>query len=155
MILQIIFAWFYSHIFEYIAHKHFLHNHKKFRFAFRNHFAKHHRTSRKNGMYDEAYCSILSSKFEVYSLVIVSLVHLPVVFLFPAAYFTLVACLMTYYVMHRKSHLDVEWGKKWLPWHYEHHMGLDQHKNWGVRLPIIDILLNTSDFKKEKARLSE
>lgn len=151
MILQIIFAWFYSHIFEYIAHKHFLHDHRKFKFAFKNHFGKHHRVSRKNGMYDEAYSSILSSRFEIYSLLIVSLIHLPVVFFFPIAYLTLVACLLTYYIMHRKSHIDVSWGKKWMPWHYEHHMGVDQHKNWGVRLPIIDMIFKTSDFKKENS----
>jgi hypothetical protein len=27
-------------------------------------------------------------------------------------------------------------------------MGPDQHKNWGVRLPIIDLLMGTSDFKR-------
>ena len=47
-----------------------------------------------------------------------------------------------YYTMHRKSHIDVAWGKKWMPWHYEHHMGKDQHKNWGVRLPVFDGLLH-------------
>jgi len=151
MILQIIFAWFYSHIFEYAAHKYFLHDHRRFRFAFKNHFGKHHKISRKNDMKDESYKNILSSRFEIYSLLVVSLIHLPIVFFFPAAYGTLVFCLLTYYALHRKSHIDVGWGKKWMPWHYAHHMGKDQHKNWGVRLPIIDMVLKTSHFKTEKA----
>jgi len=146
MILQIIFAWIYSHIFEYVSHKYFLHNHRRFLFAFKNHFGKHHKISRKNDMKDESYKNILSSRFEIYSLLAVSLIHLPVVFFFPAAYVTLVFCLLMYYFIHRKSHTDIVWGKKWLPWHYAHHMGIDQHKNWGVRLPIIDIIMKTSDF---------
>jgi len=146
MILQIIFAWLYSHIFEYIAHKHFLHDHRRFKFAFKNHFGKHHKISRKNNMYDESYRSVLSSRFEIYSLLMVSVIHIPVVFFFPIAYATLVFCLLGYYLVHRKSHTDIEWGKKWIPWHYAHHMGIDQHKNWGVRLPIIDIIMKTSNY---------
>jgi len=45
--------------------------------------------------------------------------------------------------MHRKSHLDVEWGKKWMPWHWDHHMGRDQNANWGVTLPLWDYALGT------------
>jgi len=155
MILQIIIAWLYSHLFEYIAHKYFLHDHRRFKFAFKNHFGKHHRVARKNEMYDETYESVISSKFEVTGLMIISLIHLPVAFFFPVAYVTLVLCLFSYYILHRRSHTHVMWGKKWLPWHYEHHMGIDQHKNWGVRLPIIDMILRTSDFKQVKSNQEE
>jgi sterol desaturase/sphingolipid hydroxylase (fatty acid hydroxylase superfamily) len=151
MLLQIFLAWFYSHVFEYVAHKYLLHNHKKFRFAFKNHFGKHHKISRKNEMRDSAYESILSSRFEIYSLLGASLIHFPAALFFPFAYLTLLLCLINYYILHRKSHLDVEWSKKWLPWHYAHHMGKDQHKNWGVRLPVVDMILKTSNFKTEKA----
>ena len=30
-----------------------------------------------------------------------------------------------------------------MPWHYDHHMGKNQHMNWGVRLPIIDLIMKT------------
>ena len=150
MILQIIIAWFYSHIFEYVVHKYLLHNHKRFFFAFKNHFGKHHKIARKNDMYDHNYNSIISSKFEICGLLIAALIHLPILFFFPYAYYTLVFALITYYIVHRKSHTDVLWGKKWLPWHYAHHMDLNQHINWGVRLPIIDMLTKTSDFREVK-----
>ncbi len=140
---QILAAWIYSHFFEYIAHKYFLHNHKKFKFAFRNHFATHHKNSRKNEMYDEAYENMISSKFEVISLTIISVLHFPIFFFFPYAYLTLVYSLFMYYFLHKKSHTDVEWGKKWLPWHYDHHMGKNQHLNWGVRLPLFDYVFGT------------
>ncbi len=149
MIAQIVLAWIYGHTFEYVVHKYFLHNHKAFKFAFKNHFGNHHRTARKCNMYDEAYENLLSSKFEVISLFIAAVLHLPVLFFFPWAYLTLVFSLASYYLLHRKSHTDVEWGKKWLPWHYEHHMGKDQHKNWGVRLPIIDIAVDFVSRRKQ------
>lgn len=143
MFVQIFLAWVYSHIFEYIIHRWFLHNHKLFKFAFKNHFSKHHKIARNNKMYDETYKSLVSSKFEIFGLLIAAILHLPILIVFPYAYGTLLFSLTSYYVLHRKSHIDVEWGKRWLPWHYEHHMGKNQHKNWGVRLPIIDL---TYDF---------
>ena len=144
--LQLILGWVYSQIFEYIAHKHVLHNHKKFYHAFKNHFATHHKIARKNEMYDEGYESIFSTGFETYSLIIIAIIHIPVAIVAPwfasAAYLNLIA----YYFVHRKSHIDVEWGKKWLPWHYAHHMEKDQNKNWGVTTPIIDKIVKTSDY---------
>ena len=34
MIYQIVFAWIYGHLFEYVAHRYFLHDHKNFKSAF-------------------------------------------------------------------------------------------------------------------------
>lgn len=139
MLTQIFLAWIYGHIFEYSAHKYFLHNHKLFKTIFKHHFGEHHKIARKNGMYDPAYNKVFSSKFEVYSLLIVAIVHLPISFFFPWAYGTLILSLTSYYLIHRKTHIDVEWGRKWFPWHYEHHMGKNQHDWWGVRFPIVDL----------------
>ncbi len=144
--VQIFSAWVYGHVFEYVAHRYFLHNHKKFKFAFKNHFATHHKISRKNEMYDSHYENLISSRFEILSLGIAALVHLPIAMIYPWAYGTLIFSAGMYYFLHRKSHTDVEWGKKWVPWHYDHHMGKDQHKNWGVRLPIVDYILGTREL---------
>ena len=155
MIYQIVFAWIYGHLFEYVAHRYFLHDHKNFKSAFKNHFSRHHYISRKNNMYDENYESVFSSKFEVVSLFIVSVLHAPIALFFPYAYLTLLTSLIGYYFIHRKAHTDVLWGEKWLPWHHAHHMGKNQHINWGVRLPIIDLILGTSNFRKAKASANE
>ena len=48
-----------------------------------------------------------------------------------------------YYVKHRRSHLDVEWAKEHLPWHYDHHMGPNQHANWCVTWPWFDFVMGT------------
>ena len=142
-LLQVVTAWVYSHVFEYCAHRYLLHNHKRFKSVFKNHFGTHHYISRKNGMYDVAYSKLLSSKFETMSLAVAAVLHLPIALFFPFAYLTLLVSLFMYYFLHRKAHTDVEWGRRWLPWHYEHHMGKNQHLNWGVRLPLVDMLVGT------------
>jgi len=146
VVAQIAFAWLYSHIFEYFIHKYILHNYKFFKKPFKNHFKLHHGISRKNKMYDENYEKLIGSKFEFSGLIFLLFLHLPFVFFFKWFYFTLIFSACTYYFLHKKSHTNVTWGKKWLPWHYEHHMGKNQNINWGVRLPIVDKIMKTSDY---------
>jgi hypothetical protein len=137
--IQVLFAWFYSHVLEYILHR-VMHDYKHFPFFFKHHFGGHHKIARQNEMRDDSYINIYTkaSLFEVLSLLAGVLLHLPVFFFFPYAYVTLLFCVGQYYWMHRKSHIDIEWGKKHMPWHYQHHMSKNQHKNWGVRSNMID-----------------
>ena len=146
VIFQLAFGWLYGHFFEYAAHRYVLHNYKRFKPAFKNHFKKHHGISRKNNMYDAAYENMFSCKFEVSSLASISLLHSPLIFYLPYTYFALICSMFMYYILHKRAHTDVAWGKKWLPWHYAHHMGKNQNINWGVRLPIIDKMIGTSEY---------
>ena len=151
IVLQILLAWSYGHLVEYATHKHILHNHKKFKKIFKRHFGTHHNISRKNDMYDESYKKLLSGdiKFEFYGLLILLIIHLPVLFILPYFYATLLVSCAMYYTAYRKAHIDVAWGKKWLPWHAAHHMGQNQHMNWGIRLPIVDMLFGTYRLDKQ------
>ena len=143
IVFQILLAWFYSHILENILHR-AIHDRKRFKFAFRNHFKNHHGVARKNQMRDNSYKYFLrgSSKFELGALSALYILHIPLLFLFPAAYITLLVCGINYYYVHSKCHTDVEWGKKYYYHHYEHHMGKNQHDNWGVRAEWPDKLIN-------------
>jgi len=143
--LQVACAWLYGHILEYFLHR-VMHDFKRFPFFFKHHFSGHHKISRKNEMRDQSYDNIFTkaSLFEVLSLAAGAIVHLPLLFIWPFAYLTLLASIGQYYWMHRRAHIDVEWGKKRMPWHYQHHMSKDQHKNWGVRSDIIDRLMRTN-----------
>ena len=142
---QVIIAWLYGHIVEYMVHKHVLHNREKFKKYFKRHFGAHHRISRKNEMYDENYLQFFKSDsaFELVGLGLLLSSHSLLLLYFPWAYFTLVLSAILYYFAHRKAHINVSWGKQWLPWHAAHHMGRDQNINWGVRLPIIDMIVGT------------
>jgi hypothetical protein len=39
--------------------------------------------------------------------------------------------------------LDPEWGKKTIPWHYDHHMNTNQDANWCVTKPWFDYISGT------------
>ena len=142
--VQILVAWAYSHLLEYILHQ-ILHDFKHAPFLFKYHFSRHHKISRKNNMKDESYDKIFktSSLFEIGSIFLGLVLHLPLFFIFPFFYAVLVFSAIQYYMMHRKSHIDVEWGKKNMPWHYEHHMGKNQDANWGVTTDWVDRLMGT------------
>ena len=47
------------------------------------------------------------------------------------------------YRAHKRAHLDPEWAKRHVPWHYDHHMGPDQDANWCTLLPWFDDLMKT------------
>ncbi len=154
IVAQVLVAWLYGHFVEYFIHKHVLHNRKKFKKIFKRHFGTHHNISRKNEMYDKNYLKVFrnDSAFELLGLSFLLISHSPLLLYFPYAYFTLIVSAIVYYAVHRKSHIDVAWGKKWLPWHAEHHMGKNQHMNWGVRLPLIDMLMGTYKLSDKGAR---
>ncbi|MEC9070812.1 MAG: hypothetical protein VX938_00475, partial [Myxococcota bacterium] len=80
---------------------------------------------------------------EALALTLGLMTHLP---LFPVAPFftgTLVYSALRYYYVHRKAHLDTDWARENLPWHYDHHMGPDQDANWCVTRPWFDYLMGT------------
>jgi len=143
--LQILLGWVYGHASEYFIHKHVLHNHKRFKGPFKRHFGTHHKIARQNEMYDKNYLTLTknNSAFEVLGLTLLVLSHMPLLFIIPYFWLTLVYSAVAYYYVHRRSHIDVAWGEKWMPWHYAHHMERDQNRNWGVRLPIIDKILES------------
>jgi sterol desaturase/sphingolipid hydroxylase (fatty acid hydroxylase superfamily) len=58
-----------------------------------------------------------------------------------------------YFYMHQKSHRDVEWGKKHIPWHYDHHMGKNQDANWGVTTAIWDLIMGTREKHYDEAEV--
>ena len=154
-VLQVLIAWLYSHLLEWLVHKYILHN-PRLKKPFKNHFGRHHKISRKNHMVDDCDQSESTLSFEKRYLVLGSLLHLPLVFFFIYSYVTLLVCACSYYIIHQRAHRDIVWARRWLPWHYEHHIGLDQNCNWGVRLPIIDILFGTRKHfigtKKERLK---
>ena len=140
--------------FEWVAHKYILHGtHRtgKPRFSpvprsMKSHWA-HHREVRTEHFHDAGYVEGISNwrtKNEIVSLVIVagaaSLVF------YPISKGMVVAALYSagnYYYIHRRAHLEPEWAKKKIPWHYDHHMNANQDANWCVTKPWFDYLLGT------------
>ena len=150
----------YANMGEWIVHKHLLHGAGKKKGNFWNfHWHEHHNKARKNDMLDEAYTRPLrgwnSQTKEAAGLLLAAAVHAP---LFPVAPFFTGAywySLANYYVKHRRAHLDPQWAREHLPWHYDHHMGAEQDANWCVTKPWFDLLVGTRQVMEDRRTRNE
>jgi hypothetical protein len=133
---------------EWLVHKYVLHGlgaKKKSFWSF--HWHEHHSQSRKNGFKDPDYERPVlgwhAQGKEAYALLGLSASVVP--FWPVAPYFCIAVWLSaySYYRVHKKAHLDPAWAKKYVPWHYDHHMGPNQHANWCVTSPLFDHLMGT------------
>ncbi len=133
---------------EWAIHKHVLHRLGRRRNSYWSfHWHEHHRACRQNDHIDEAYRGGAlhwnAQGKEALGLFAASAAFLP---LFPVAPFlvgTLIYCSINYYRKHKRAHLDPGWAREHLTWHYDHHMGPDQHANWCVTRPWFDIVMGT------------
>ena len=137
----------YSQILEWVLHKYILHGlGKNKNSSWSAHWHTHHKSCRKNNNYDKDYRKgffDISVRSEILGLSSLCLLHIPLMFIIPIFYLTLILCSFRYYYLHKKAHLNPEWGKKYLPWHYDHHMGKNQNANWGVTTDWVDRLMRT------------
>ena len=147
-IIQLLVGLLYANFFEVILHKFVLHGLGMKKGSFwRFHWSDHHMVCRRNHMVDESYKTpFWKSKArakEIMGLFLLFAIHLPLIKIFPFFVVTVGLYKILYYFAHKHSHLKPDVAKKWLPWHYDHHMIKNQHKNWGVLLPIADWILGT------------
>jgi len=142
-------AVIYSQISEWFIHKYVLHglgkNGKSF-WSF--HWHAHHKKCRKNDFYDDDYKDDWTGapRRERIGLLLLILLHSPLAYYAPLFFMTLVICAIRYYKIHKYAHLHPLWGKIFLRWHYDHHMGKEQDANWGVTTDWVDRLLDTKKF---------
>ncbi len=136
---------------EWIVHKYVLHGLGQKKGTFWSfHWHEHHRNARKNDQVDPDYKEPLLTKWNGQSKEALALVGsaLAMAPLFPIApFFTATAfyCAINYYRKHKRAHLDPEWAREHLPWHYDHHMGPNQHANWCVTKPWFDHIMGTRE----------
>lgn len=137
-----------SNAFEWAMHKHVLHGRGRDRSSFwAFHWHEHHKKSRKNGHYDDDYTKPLGeAKGMLREAVALTAGAVALAPLAPVAPFFVGACWYStynYYRTHKRAHLDPEWARRRLPWHYDHHMGPDQNANWCVTRPWFDYVMGT------------
>ena len=158
MVLGLAMGLLHANAVEWLTHKYVLHGLGKHKGSvFRFHWAQHHRVARKNAMYDKGYeapfWSYKDRGKEILGILGLAALHLPLLAVAP--YFTLAVLFSSfnYLYRHRKAHIDVEWGKKHMPHHYDHHMGPNQDANWCVSYPWFDWILGTrvrSEAKRKR-----
>ena len=146
--LGIPLALFTAGAFEWWAHKYVLHQQGRRRGNFWSfHYHEHHSHSRRDEMRDVDYArSPFRWNAQGKELAALACMALPILAVSPWAPWwslTSLTCLVNYYRVHKRAHLDPEWARTHLPWHYDHHMGPDQDQNWGVTWPWMDWLMRT------------
>lgn len=133
---------------EWLVHKYVLHGLGRKKGSFWSfHWHEHHKNARRDGCIDRDYqrspWSWNAQGKELLGLIGFAAAVTP---LLPVApFFTLTSwfCTYRYYRLHKHAHLDPEWARVHLPWHYDHHMGRNQDANWCVTRPWFDVILGT------------
>lgn len=133
---------------EWLFHKYVLHGlGKDKKSMWSDHWHIHHKQARKYRMIDKDYreplIPVLINTYELKAILLGMASLTPLLPFCPWFVSTVWVCGAAYYVIHRRSHLDEEWGKKWVPWHYDHHFGKNQDANWCVTFPLADYILGT------------
>jgi sterol desaturase/sphingolipid hydroxylase (fatty acid hydroxylase superfamily) len=148
VLTQVVLGVLVSNFLEWSLHKYVLHVWAKSkRSPFSSHWHQHHNVVRKTGGFDHGYDTVWDiyseGTRELLGIFLLALLQIPTFFIFPAYAVTTVVMTVAYYLVHRKSHVDPEWGRRNLTWHYDHHMGPNQDSNWCVTFPLFDYILGT------------
>lgn len=143
-----------ANAFEWVAHKYVLHGthragqprYSPIPHSMKSHW-EHHREVRKTDFEDYGYVEGISNwrtKNEILSLVAVAGVFVPLFYpVSKGMSLSVLYCAGNYYYIHRRAHLEPEWAKRKIPWHYDHHMNSNQDANWCVTKPWFDYILGT------------
>ena len=146
ILTQIIVGFFAANVYDWFLHKHLLHGLGKRKKSFWSfHWKEHHKRARKDNNYD----SKLYAK-EIMSLQAFFVLHAYFLWEYPVLLATMGTYAVSYYIIHRYAHHNPEWCKKYLRWHWDHHMGKDQDKNRCVVLPFADYIFRTRDKMDDK-----
>lgn len=146
--LQIALALLYANLGEWLMHKFVLHGlGKKPGSMWAYHWYEHHAISAQNAMLDPGYRHLDWSSWntqtkELATLSAIVFLHLPLLWYWQVFTLSLYGSLTLYYVRHRKAHLNPDWARQHLRWHYDHHT-FPGSGNWCVTWPWIDYLFGT------------
>lgn len=154
--LAMIVALLSQNVSEWFVHKFILHKLGANKKSFFHYHWEHHHRCRKLRNIDPEYVQIYKSHGitkmlwkEIGMMLALSLLLGGPIYFFTwkALGVTTVIALWFYFLAHAYSHINPEWSKKFMPWHYDHHMGKDQNQNWCVTFPWFDWVMGTRKTK--------
>ena len=133
-----ILGFVYASVIEWAVHKYLFHEMGKKRGSkFSFHIREHHLNCLKNGNIDRNF-----SKRELPGILFLLLTHLPLYYLLPYFYYALCLYGVLFVLIHNFTHIWPQVGKKYIPWHWDHHMRYQNH-NFNVVAPIADYMFGT------------
>ena len=136
--LGFVLGFLYGSVLEYGIHDVIFHRlGKKKGSMWAYHLKGHHVLSRKNNFVD-----LTESKIESLGMMLLILIHLPIIVFNFGFWFGVTLHAVAFNVLHGLQHRHPEFTKKYMRWHWEHHMK-DSNKNFGVVTPWMDYLFGT------------
>jgi hypothetical protein len=136
---------------EWLVHKYVLHGLGQRKDSFWSfHWRDHHSYVRRHDHFDPDYQTPVFARWngqskEALALIGTAVAVTPLLQVAPFFVGTVYYTTLDYYRKHKRAHLDPAWAREHLPWHYDHHMGPNQHANWCVTRPWFDHILGTRE----------
>ena len=136
--LGFVLGFLYGSILEYVIHRYVFHKlGKKKNSIFSYHVRGDHRLAAKNNFID-----LTMSKVEFYGLIALVAIHLPVLYISFGFWLGVTLFAIAFKILHGIQHAYPEFTKKYMTWHWDHHM-TSPNKNFGVVVPWVDYLFLT------------
>ena len=133
-----IIGFLYGSLLEYVIHRFVFHKlgHKK-KSMWSYHLKGHHVLSRKNNFVD-----LTESNIESVGMFLLILIHVPLFFVSFGAWLGITLYALAFKYLHGYQHKHPEFTKKYMKWHWDHHMK-SPNKNFGVVVPWMDYIFGT------------
>ena len=136
--LGFLLGFAYGSFAEHFIHRKLFHEFGKSKNSiFSFHLRGHHLIARKNNFVDNRF-----SWREALGVPLVLLIHLPVAILFKPMFLGMTLYGALFVIIHNAMHRFPEFSRKYIWWHWNHHM-MNQNKSFNVVAPIADIVLRT------------
>ena len=136
-----VFGFLYGSLLEYLIHDLVFHRMgKKKGSIWSYHLRGHHALAKKNKFLDQT-----KSKVETYGLLILIAIHLPLLLVSVGFTIGVVTYAVAFNLLHGFQHRHPEFTKKYMKWHWDHHMGPREcvEANWCVTFPLFDYVMGT------------
>ena len=136
--LGFIIGFLYGSLLEYVIHRFVFHKlgHKK-KSMWAYHLRGHHVLSKKNNFVD-----LTESQIESVGMMLLILVHTPLFFVSFEAWLGVTLYALAFKYLHSFQHKHPEFTKKYMKWHWDHHMK-NPNENYGVVATWSDWLFRT------------
>ena len=137
-------GFMYGNLLEWLIHKYLFHGlGKKKNSIFSYHLKEHHVTAKKNNFVDKKI-----SLIETAGMVLIIAVHVPVCYISTSFFAGIMLYAILFNIIHGYQHRNPEFCKKYMPWHWEHHMK-NSNKNFGVVVDWSDRVFRTRKKYKD------
>lgn len=134
-LITFLISCLYANFIELLVHKFLFHElGKKKNSIFAFHLRDHHVIAKRNGFLDKRH-----TLRESLGILLLAFIHTPILFFSPVAYFSICAYGLAFVLVHHFQHSHPEFTKKYMWWHWNHHM-VNPNENWCVVSPVADYI---------------